>query len=73
MLTQALPESVGFNIEVKMSVPHTIAVTPAEEVDRMVLPILACVDACTRDSGRTVLFSSFDPDVCVRIAQLQNK
>lgn len=70
---QELPEHVGFDIEVKMTVPDDILATPPEEIARVVEPIVKVVEECTAGSSRTIMFSSFDPDVCVRLRQIQNK
>ncbi|KAF5825964.1 Glycerophosphoryl diester phosphodiesterase family-domain-containing protein [Dunaliella salina] len=65
---EGLPEDVGLNVEIKMAVPDTVAVTPAEEVQRMLTPILQCVDRHVGPSStRAVTFSSFDPDVCIAL------
>lgn len=64
-----LPAHVGFDIEIKMATPDDVAVTPLDEILRMVDPILRTVEiAEARDEGqgrprRPLLFSSFDPDV----------
>lgn len=41
---QGVEPSVGFDIEVKMATPPDVPVTPAHEVDRMVIAILDQVD-----------------------------
>jgi glycerophosphodiester phosphodiesterase len=72
-----LPAHLAFNIEVKMATPDSLAETPAEEIQRMVGPILDVVQRWTVGSSdpvqqqRQVVFSSFDPDVCraLRAAQ----
>lgn len=61
---QAVDPSVGFDIEVKMATPPELAVTPAQEVDRMVGPILQAVQAVATYSSRPIVFSSFDPEIC---------
>lgn len=66
-----LPPSVGFDIEVKMTTPNTVAQTPTAEVRRVVDPILAVVAQCAGD--RHVVFSSFDPDVCVALREGQSR
>ena len=81
----SLPPSVAFNIEVKMATPASLARTPAEEVERVVGPVVATVERCLaaeRAGGggggsalaplpppgpRSVVFSSFDPDVCAAL------
>jgi glycerophosphodiester phosphodiesterase len=63
-----IPPDVAFDIEVKMATPDDLAVTPTEEVDRMVSTTLAAVDAGLAAHGpRLVMFSSFDPEICVEI------
>jgi len=73
----ALPPGVGFDIEVKMATPDDLAVTSADEVDRVVGPILAAVERCCppalRAHERAVVFSSFDPDVCAAIRARQSR
>ncbi|KAF5825329.1 hypothetical protein DUNSADRAFT_11603 [Dunaliella salina] len=71
---QGIPEHVGLNLEVKMALPNTCPATPPEEVDRMVTPILECVKRHTsgRTSSRGIIFSSFDPDVCVALKSRQS-
>jgi glycerophosphodiester phosphodiesterase len=44
-LFEGLPPELGFNIEVKMATPDSLAVTPAAEVERMVAPILRVLQA----------------------------
>lgn len=61
---QAVHPSVGFDIEVKMAMPAELAVTPPQEVERMVTPILEAVQALATYSSRPILFSSFDPEIC---------
>ncbi|KAL6778273.1 hypothetical protein ACKKBG_A17570 [Auxenochlorella protothecoides x Auxenochlorella symbiontica] len=73
-LFAAMPPHVAFDIEVKVAVPSHRAHTPSREVDRLLGPILAGVDAAqaaARSAGqppRRVLYSSFDPDVCAELA-----
>ncbi|KAK9830606.1 hypothetical protein WJX81_004355, partial [Elliptochloris bilobata] len=61
---KGVPESVGFDIEVKMTTPDNLPAAPAAEVERMVSAILATVDRVAAYSSRTIVFTSFDPDVC---------
>lgn len=64
----ALPPNVPFDIEVKMSTPNDLAQTPAGEISRMLDSILAEVDAAVAAHGpRLLLFSCFDPDVCLEL------
>ncbi len=63
-LVQAVDPSVGFDIEVKMATPPELAVTPPQEVERMVTPILEAVQAVATYSSRSIVFSSFDPEIC---------
>lgn len=63
-----IPPSVAFDLEIKMAVPDDVVVTPAHEVDRMVSATLAAVDAGLAAHGpRTIMFSSFDPEVCLEV------
>lgn len=81
-LFNSLPANLAFNIEVKMATPDDLAVTPPDEIHRMVRPILDVVNRCNSsisEAGnsqpfRQVVFSSFDPDVCraIRAAQDQH-
>lgn len=61
---QGVDQSVGFDIEVKMATPPEVAVTPPQEVERMVTPILEAVQAVATHSSRPIVFSSFDPEIC---------
>jgi glycerophosphodiester phosphodiesterase len=67
-LFDVVPAEVGFDIEVKMATPDTLARTPATEIDRMLGPILDVVNhACTLNPAnchRPLIFTSFDPDIC---------
>eukprot|EP00877_Chromochloris_zofingiensis_P002794 jgi/Chrzof1/12515/Cz06g37010.t1 len=82
----AIHPTVGFDIEVKMATPDTLAITPQEEIDRMLDAILPVVEACSNPSGtshhqqpgsassmRPIVFTSFDPDVCKQLRDKQNK
>jgi glycerophosphodiester phosphodiesterase len=67
-LFAGLPENVGFDLEVKMTTPSTTTTSPAE-LDRMLGPI---IDAVARNAGnRPLVYSSFDPDICVELAKRQ--
>lgn len=72
-LFKTLPEHVGFDIEVKMAMPDNVEATPAEEIDRMLTPILKCVEENATNSNRTIVFTSFDPDVCLELARRQSR
>ena len=61
---QGVDHSVGFDIEVKMAMPAELAVTPPQEVERMVRPILKAVEALGTSGSRQIVFSSFDPEIC---------
>lgn len=67
----AVPEHVAFDIEVKMTTPDDMVHTPAEEVQRMVNSIMRLVSQCNANNQRTIVFSSFDPDVCTELRQRQ--
>lgn len=55
-----------------MTVPDTVETTDPAEVQRVVGPILACVErSCS--AGRRVMFSSFDPDVCAALRAQQDR
>ena len=66
-LFQSLPASAAFNLEVKMTTG--LGISSPEEVDRVVNPILETVDENAGD--RSVVFSSFDPDVCIALSERQ--
>jgi len=74
---QSVPSNIGFDIEVKMTTPHDMEQTPADEVERVVDATLSTIEAVERtlaDQGgstRAIMFSSFDPDVCLRLKQLR--
>ena len=61
---QGVDHSLGFDIEVKMATPAELAVTPPQEVERMVGPILKAVEALGTYGSRQIVFSSFDPEIC---------
>ena len=61
---QGVDQSVGFDIEVKMATPPELAITPPQEVERMVTPILEAVQSVATHSSRPIVFSSFDPEIC---------
>ncbi len=61
---QGVDRSVGFDIEVKMATPPELAVTPPQEIERMVAPILEAVQSVATHSSRPIVFSSFDPEIC---------
>jgi len=48
---QGVPESVGFDIEVKMTTPDNLPAAPTAEVERMVSAILDTVRWTGRDDG----------------------
>jgi glycerophosphodiester phosphodiesterase len=64
MVLNALPEHVAVNIEVKMTTPDDIAQTSAEEIDRVLSAVVPVINASSHSTRRTILLSSFDPDVC---------
>jgi glycerophosphodiester phosphodiesterase len=66
-----IDESVGFNVEVKMTTPSTVKATPQEEVDRVVNPTLEIMNKCS-GGKRVIVYSSFDPDVCLALKQRQS-
>ena len=70
-LMQGVDSSIGFDIEVKMATPPNLAVTPGQEVERLVAPILATVQAVAAHSSRPIIFTSFDPDICRCTSALQ--
>ena len=65
-----IPETVGFDLEVKLTTPND-QITQAQEVDRMVQPILAVVQQARQTSQRKMFFSSFDPETCSALRQRQ--
>lgn len=72
---QAIPTDIAFDIEVKMTTPSDVERTPIEEIHRVVTATLNAVELATSahntntGSNRTVMFSSFDPDICTEIKQ----
>ena len=70
-LFQQIPESIGFDIEVRMTTPDTQTSTEPEEIDRMLQPILSLVQQKGQTSSRKVFFSSFDPEVCQVLREKQ--
>lgn len=66
-----VPESVGFDIEVKMTTPDSAPATPPAEVARVVGAILAEVREWEAVSYRRLAFSTFDPDVALELKRRQ--
>lgn len=66
----SLPAHIGIDVEIKMTTPDT-QLTHAAEVDRVVVPILETVFAATTLRPRTVVFTSFDPEVCIALSERQ--
>ena len=66
-LLQELPADAAFDLEVKMAVGDDVAVTPPDEIDRMLTPIVEIVKEF--GGSRTIFFSSFDPDICVELVK----
>ena len=64
---EAIPEHVGFDIEIKTTTPSTWMSTPAAEVARMVDAVTSSVQHLSRDSKRPIALSSFDPDICLAL------
>lgn len=68
---KTLPPSIGFNIELKYPM---LQETEEEEMDTTVIEMNAWVDAILKvvydhvDSGRNIIFSSFNPDVCLMLS-----
>lgn len=69
---RGVPESVGFDIEVKMTTPSSQPCTNPDEVDRVVTAILAEVKTWDAVSYRRIIFSTFDPDVAIALKQRQS-
>lgn len=70
---ERMPPNVAFDIEIKMATGDGVVRTPEEELRRMTDAILATV-AVAEDRARALghpprplLFSSFDPDICVDV------
>eukprot|EP00198_Chlamydomonas_reinhardtii_P004009 XP_001693345.1 glycerophosphoryl diester phosphodiesterase family protein [Chlamydomonas reinhardtii] len=66
---RAMPPEIGFDIE--MTTGDDVVHTPAEEVDRMLSAILPVQQQ--PPMGRRIMFSSFDPDVCVELRRRQSR
>lgn len=70
---EKLPPHIAFDIEIKMTTPDTVVRTPDEEISRVVNAIvhtLGAIETRIQLEGlpkRKIMFSSFDPDVCLRI------
>lgn len=62
-LFEELPKGAGFDLEVKMTTLEGGGSTPPEEVSRVLNPILETARRFCSD--RLVVFSSFDPDICI--------
>ncbi|KAK9808810.1 hypothetical protein WJX72_004106 [[Myrmecia] bisecta] len=70
---QQVPTQIGFDIEVKMTTPDHVPTTTAGEVDRVVGAILDEVQHISKHSRRTLVFSSFDPEVCAALRARQTQ
>lgn len=67
-ILHALPLDLTLNLEIKMTTPATCIVTPESELERATQPIIDVLLQHARlDAGRSIVISSFDPDVCTRI------
>ncbi|KAI8109463.1 hypothetical protein M9434_000745 [Picochlorum sp. BPE23] len=70
---EKLPPHIAFDIEIKMTTPDSVVQTPDEEISRVVNAIvhtLGAIETRIQLEGlpkRKIMFSSFDPDVCLRI------
>ncbi|OJJ50907.1 hypothetical protein ASPZODRAFT_284508 [Penicilliopsis zonata CBS 506.65] len=69
-LFQKLPKSVGFNIEMKYPMLHE---SEEEEMDTYAVELNSFVDTVlkmvyTLGSDRNMIFSSFNPDICLLLA-----
>lgn len=71
---QGTSDCMGLNLEVKMTTPSHVAVTPPEEVDFTVNAILDSIDeylAVCPSRAQSLVLSSFDPDVCIALRERQ--
>lgn len=66
----SVPESIGFDLEVKLTTPPD-QITQPDEVERMVQPILQTVQQALQTSARKMFFSSFDPEICLALRERQ--
>ncbi|KAF1840675.1 GDPD-domain-containing protein [Cucurbitaria berberidis CBS 394.84] len=70
MMFNQLPESVGFNIEMKYPMLHE---SEEEEMDQYAVELNSFVDTVLQKvydkmGGRNVIFSSFNPDICLMLS-----
>ncbi|KAK1148458.1 hypothetical protein N8T08_009463 [Aspergillus melleus] len=76
-LLKELPESIGFNVEVKYPRLHEAAeagVGPiAIEINTFVDKILESIFRSKTDTHRDIMLSSFTPEVCILLALKQRK
>ena len=76
---EQVPAHVAFDIEIKMTSPSDLEKTPQEEIDRVVNATVNSINSIERrveEEGlpkRPLMFSSFDPDVCLAIKQKRPK
>lgn len=70
---QSVPETIGFDIEVKMTTGDDIEHTPSDEVDRVLSAVLPVVERMSVSGQRNIVFSSFDPDVCLELRKRQTR
>lgn len=76
-LLEKLPESIGFNVEVKYPRLHEAAeagVAPiAIEINIFVDKILEPIFRSEKNSNRDIILSSFTPEVCILLATKQRR
>lgn len=72
---ERVPPHVAFDIEIKMTTPDDMEKTPNEEIERIVgatLQTISEIEKQVEREGkphRNLVFSSFDPDVCMAVKQ----
>lgn len=69
----AIPDNIGFDIEIKSTTPSTWMCTPAAEVKRIVDAVTGSVLGLSAGHSRPIAFSSFDPDICLALRQIQSR
>lgn len=71
---EKLPPHIAFDIEIKMTTPDDVVLTPEEDLVRIdtILNTISEIERRVECEGmpkRPIMFSSFDPDVCARVKQ----
>lgn len=69
-----LPNDLAINIEIKMTTPNTEPMTHPTEIERVTNAVMNTINKLINEENikNTLLFSSFDPDMCIALKKIQN-